>query len=195
MFGDVSIPAGRRIGPMDFSLDEFEAGGDDEGGLDPRLETLRRLDQNVKGLILKSIEKSRKSYERAWGLWRVYMNTVERRDPRRVYASHPELWEELEDEYSLMRFASWLSGHGLRPSTVAQYVSMARTWHLLAFGVAIAGSLPRKRLAQVLKGLAEAFPVKRRDRFPWVTQYFRRLRPQADSAGVVLTTRDQLLGL
>jgi len=176
MLGDISIPTGRAVGPLDFDVDEAEEGEDDEGLLDPRLETLRSLDQDIKSLILKSIEKSKRSYERAWGLWSRYMKTVERRDPRRVYDGQPELWEELADEWSLMRFARWLSKHDLKPSTVAQYVSMARTWHLLSYGVAIAGSLPRKRLSKVLKGLAEAFPVRKRDRFPWVTQYFSRLR-------------------
>ena len=71
----------------------------------------------------------------------------------------------------MILYAMWLA-RGVKPSTVAQYVSMTRTMHRLTVGVDIAGGVPRQRLANSLKGLVDLFPCTRRDRHPITPQNF-----------------------
>jgi hypothetical protein len=81
----------------------------------------------------------------------------------------------LHNELSICLFAAWLYDHGLAPSTVGTYVSLAKTNLAVGYGWALTVKEMELRLPRLLKGIRRQSKRLRKKRLGWRARYERML--------------------
>lgn len=88
-----------------------------------------------------------------------------------TYEDYPSIAQQLDDEWKLVRFATWLI-RKVKPKTAACYCSLVKSYHKLHTGQAIAPGLTLSRLTKTLQGFSDLLPVAIKDRRVITTSMF-----------------------
>ena len=86
-----------------------------------------------------------------------------------------DMTASLHNELSMCMFAAWLHDHGLAPSTIGTYVSLAKTNLAVGYGWALTVKEMELRLPRLLKGIRRQTKRLRKKRLGWRARYERML--------------------
>jgi hypothetical protein len=117
--------------------------------------------------VAKTALRAFREFESVYGLERPLM--------LRAPGFYGDMEASLHNELSMCMFAAWLHDHGLAPSTIGTYVSLAKTNLAVGFGWALTVKEMELRLPRLLKGIRRQTKRMRKKRLGWRARYERML--------------------
>ena len=88
---------------------------------------------------------------------------------------HGDMDASQHNEFSMCLFATYLAFHELAPSTITNYVSLAKTNLSIGLGFALTTKELELRLPRLLKGIRRMHKRTRKKRLGWRARYERML--------------------